>query len=62
MIVTEYIDPKQYGLADKEPEPQPEPAVWAAMPASSQNMANAMTRITLLLGAAWLWLRGRFRG
>jgi hypothetical protein len=62
MVMTEYIDPKLYGLEEKEPEAQPEPAVWAAMPASSQNMANAATRVTLLLDAAWLWLRGRFGG
>jgi hypothetical protein len=53
----DYIDPKQYGLRDKEPEP--EPAVWAGMPAGPQNMANVLTRVTLLLQVAWRWLLGR---
>ena len=55
--MTDYIDPKQYDLGEKDPGP--EPAVWNGMPADSQNLANGLTRISLLLQVAWHWLRGR---
>ncbi len=59
--MVDYIDPKPYGLAEKAPEPDPEAqrAVWDAMPTPQQNMANAMTRVTLLLDVVWLWLQRR---